>query len=274
MAHQEDINKWVELHKDQIQSTAEALVVEDILAEKIAEMREQERKNALNIDPREDVRLNYFKGLKIKPHSQEILYPTKILKLKTKNIKKEIQHNYGDSDLVWFSNKINGPDFDDKNKKWLHDLSESNPVNTKDYKPLPVGQEPIRNDVIVKVDNIYDEQLASGDLLYFNQLDTSSYRKLSKAVPPKKYKWNQKIDEESNNIPKKNNFFNELVLKLSKVRYAPITAQGVGTDEVEVDSNDTGINLGETDNTDVTNLAYAVIAGAIIVIGLYNISKN
>ena len=107
MAHQEDINKWVELHKDQIQSTAEALVVEDILAEKIAEMREQERRNALNIDPREDVRLNYFKGLKIKPHSQEILYPTKILKFKTKNIKKEIQHNYGDSDLVWFSNKIN-----------------------------------------------------------------------------------------------------------------------------------------------------------------------
>ena len=65
MTDNQDINKWIDLHKDKIESTAEALAVEDILADKIAEMREQERRNALNIDPREDVRLNYFKGFSV-----------------------------------------------------------------------------------------------------------------------------------------------------------------------------------------------------------------
>jgi len=276
MAQNQDINKWVELNKEQIESTAEALVVEDVLAKKIEEMKEKERRNALNIDPREDVRLNYFRGLKIKPHSQEILYPTKILKLKTKDIKKEIQHNYGNQNSVWFANKADGPDFNDKNQKWLHDMTESNPIFTKEYKPLPVGQEPIRNDEVVTTKQIYDEQLVLGDRLYTNKLDKSSYKQLPKGKPAPKYKWQPKIEKEDNTFPQKNNFFNELVSKIAKVKYSPITSDGVGTDKVEVNSTDTGINLGEDSINDYSNMqnVITVVMGLAIAGILYKVTKN
>jgi hypothetical protein len=274
MTDNQDINKWIDLHKDKIESTAEALAVEDILADKIAEMREQERRNALNIDPREDVRLNYFKGLKIKPHSKEILYPTQSLKAKTRDIKKEIERNYGSKDSVWFSNKANGPDFNDKTQKWLHDLSESNPIYTEDYKPLPVGQEPIRNDEVVKMDQIYDNQLASNDALYTNKLDNSSYKQLPKAKPAPMYKWSPKIEKQDNTIPKKNNFFNKLVSKMQKVKYSPITAQGAGTDEIEVDSSDTDISLGETTDYSLTESVSTVALGLVIAGVLYKLSRR
>jgi len=272
-SYNEDINKWIEIHKDKIENTAEVLVVENILAEKIKEMKEKERRNALNIDPREDIRLNYFKGLQIKPHSKEILYPTRILKLKNKNQKIEVENIFKDEHSVWFSNKANGPDFNDKDQKWLHDIAETNSINKKKYKPLPIGQEPIRNDVLVKIDQIYDEQLAYNDRLYTNKLDSSSYKQLPKAASAPKYEWNPEIEEEQNNdIPKKNNFFNELVLKLSKVKYAPITATGAGSQEI--DQDDIGINLGETSDYSVTQKSMMAIIAIIVVIVLYKVFKN
>ncbi len=83
-------------------------------------------------------------------------------------------------------------------------------------------------------------------------------------------------EKEDNTFPQKNNFFNELVSKIAKVKYFPITSEGVGTDKVEVNSTDTGINLGEdsiNDNSNMQNVITVVMGLAIAGI-LYKVTKN
>ncbi len=61
---------------------------------------------------------------------------------------------------------------------------------------------------------------------------------------------------------------------MQKVKYSPITAQGAGTDEIEVDQSDTGISLGETTDYSLTESVSTVALGLVIAGVLYKLSRR